>query len=108
MSNARSGLTLPGLFADYIVLDGWSASKAERLRRIPGPYVTSLIDTWLSSPAASDTLYHLYESLGGDRPSGHTVLERAHHDKRIKQCLGEAFRDGSLVALEVPRARVAA
>jgi len=99
---SRPSWKLPGLFGDYIVVREMEATAEDRA---PNLFVPSLLDAWLSSPFVAETVYNLYETLGGFRPRGLTVSERKRYDERLKRSIIEAFEHGRLVALEARRVR---
>src|SRR5262245_7923598 len=101
----KSRWTLPGPFTDYRIVRALAASAEAHQRRWLHPFVTSHLDVWLSSPFDAETLYDLYEALGGHRPVRLTALERRRYDERLKRCLLEAFARGRLVVLELTRIR---
>jgi hypothetical protein len=99
---------LPGLFVDYLVLDTLGGAAPEkRGQRVPHLFVSSLIDTWLSSSFDAQTLHRIYEALGGDAPRGLSSLERKHHQERLRRSLVDAFQRGRLAAWEIRRAQPA-
>ncbi len=94
---------LPARGADWLVVPSIDAEAlAPGRNRVPDVFVTSALERWLATPAAS-TLYSIYEALGGSRPVGLSGLERRRYEQLLKQRLLDAFTHGLLVAVEVER-----
>ena len=93
---------LRGDWCDYRIVRFRDEVPPETGRVVPGFFVTARLERWLSTPA-EDTLFEVYEALGGSRPVGLTVLGRAHYDEQLKRRLERAFATGELIALALER-----
>lgn len=93
---------LPAGWSDYLIARPFDVAASGPGRVVPGIFVTAHLDRWLSGPAA-ETLFEVYEALGGRRPVGLTVFDRTHYDQQLRRRLEQAFDTGELIALEVQR-----
>jgi hypothetical protein len=67
--------------------------------QVPAEFLCWHLEHWLT--CARGTLLEMYTALGGASPWGLTSLERARHDRLLRERLTRAFELGELVAFRV-------